>query len=428
MTEPTNPRAASFFRFLFHALWSVLAPLLCTLLALWTVSALAAKGVPPFASLDEIVSTQAVPIGILLFAAFSSVVGSFKHQLPLARYAFTTVPEHVPAPDRGAYEKAVELHAQGTRLLTKKGHKVSAEQRELIAQRLQKLHDAIYAAPADPEALVASLSAADGALETRLGMYRKSDLRQTVEQFGVAAIVAVVLRFLVAQPFRIPTGSMIPTLQVNDFIFVSMMSYGPMIPLLDKRVLPSLPPTRGDVIVFAFPEDPNENYIKRTIGLPGDTIEALRGHPVINGWEVPNCKVGTYTYEDAGSEGAFGDLFVEYLGDATYLTVYSRGRGTPDHEGPFKVKAGEVFMMGDNRNNSHDSRRWFNGRGGGVPFDNIAGRAKFVWLSLGKDGSLSRVGRGVQGVTSLPERVAHLRPEIERCLRERPANTTPPTP
>lgn len=85
-------------------------------------------------------------------------------------------------------------------------------------------------------------------------------------------------------------------------------------------------------------------------------------------------------------------------------------------------------MMGDNRNNSHDSRRWFNGRGGGVPFDNIAGRAKFVWLSLGKDGSLSRVGRGVQGVTSLPERVAHLRPEIERCLRERPANTTPPTP
>jgi signal peptidase I len=192
-----------------------------------------------------------------------------------------------------------------------------------------------------------------------------------------------------------------------------MMSYGPMVPLLDKRVMATLPPPRGDVIVFAFPEDPRDNFIKRTIGLPGDVIEAKHGHPIINGWEVPSCKVGTYVYEESGT---FGDLYMEYLGDASYLTVYKRGQDSYDREGPFRVKPGEVFMMGDNRNDSNDSRRWYGGRGGGVPFDNIAGRAKFVWLSMGNDGSMARVGSSVQGVADLPApRSAAL---LERASRE----------
>ena len=416
-------RSSGTKRVLFHVLWSVLAPLLGTALIIWLVGTLGARGVPVFASVSPVLSEQAVPIAILVFAGVSSAIGSIKGRLPLARYAFAAVPAGVPEALRGEYEKAQDLHTLGEKLLARKGHTLTAGQRDLLQFRLQTLRSALNATPADSKELASAHEAADGALEARLGAYRKSDLRQTLEQFGVAAVVAVVLRFLVAQPFRIPSGSMIPTLQVNDFIFVSMMSYGPMLPLLDKRVLSTLPPPRGDVIVFAFPEDMRDNFIKRTIGQPGDVIEAKHGHPIINGWEVPSCKVGTYVYEESGT---FGDLYMEYLGQASYLTVYRRGQDAYDREGPFRVKAGEVFMMGDNRNDSNDSRRWFAGRGGGVPFDNIAGRAKFVWLSMGNDGSLGRVGSSVQGVAGLPERLSHLRPDVERCVRERPANTTPP--
>jgi signal peptidase I len=121
-----------------------------------------------------------------------------------------------------------------------------------------------------------------------------------------------------------------------------------------------------------------------------------------------------------------GDLFVEYLGDESYLTFYEHGSGS-EYQGPYFAKAGEVWVMGDNRNNSHDSRMWFGGQGGGVPFENIRGRALFVWLSTSEAGvDLSREFAPVMGRPRVPPSAKVLEPQLEQCLRSRPSVTNPP--
>ena len=188
-----------------------------------------------------------------------------------------------------------------------------------------------------------------------------------------------------------------------------------------------MPPERGDVIVFENPDrgpnDEREDYIKRVIALPGDILEADGGHPIINGWRVPSCRVGPYTFsEQRDGPVDQGELFVEYLGERAYLTFYESGH-FDRHEGPFVVEQGEIWVFGDNRNNSRDSRAWYGGRGGGVPYDNIKGRAMFVWLPV------DRFLVNVMGSPTLPSAAP---PEvvlgIAACLAKRPSvtETTPP--
>jgi signal peptidase I len=180
-------------------------------------------------------------------------------------------------------------------------------------------------------------------------------------------------------------------------------------------------------MVFEFPDpepgQEGQDFIKRVIALPGDTLEAHYGHPVINGWVVPSCRAGMYPYrEHDGHSSPYGELFVEFLGDAAYLTVYEQG-AAPSREGPFHVGPGEVYVMGDNRNNSHDSRRWRGGQGAGVPYANIQGRAMMVWLPF------SRFWVSVMGKPTLPKGVpAALEQGVAKCLAERPTDTTPPAP
>ncbi|MGH7271565.1 MAG: signal peptidase I, partial [Polyangiaceae bacterium] len=228
----------------------------------------------------------------------------------------------------------------------------------------------------------------------------------------------------------IPSGSMIPTLMVGDHIFVSKFSYGPAIPLTHARVWTHMPPRRGDVIVFAFPEHPEQDFIKRVIVLPGEKLEARNGHPVINGWEVPSCRVGDWSYDDFESPISHheGELDVEYLGDRSFLTFYDHASGAfPEVQGPYYAKDGEVWVMWDNRNNSHDSRMWYGGQGGGVPYENIRGRALFVWLSVSDRGiDWSREWAPVMGKPRLAPSAAALEPELERCLAHRPKVTNPP--
>jgi signal peptidase I len=185
-------------------------------------------------------------------------------------------------------------------------------------------------------------------------------------------------------------------------------------------------------MVFAFPEHPEQDFIKRVIALPGDKLEARNGHPILNGWEVPSCKVGQWSYNDFDSPITRheGDLFVEYLGDESYLTFYDRASGAfLENQGPYLAKPGEVWVMGDNRNNSHDSRMWFGGQGGGVPYENIRGRALFVWLSVSDNGiDWSREGAPVMGRPRLPPSAKDLEPQLEKCLKSRPSVTNPPPP
>jgi len=247
---------------------------------------------------------------------------------------------------------------------------------------------------------------------------------------------------------------MIPTLMIGDHIFVAKYAYGPLLPYSDTRLYSRLPPARADVMVFKFPERKEDDFIKRVIALPGDKLEVLDGRPIINDWLVPHCYVGRLSPKF----GAAGELYVEYLGDKSYLTMFESKptvracqhkrdcAGTKEcvagrcgrRQGPYpsrgkRIAKDEVWVLGDNRNNSHDSRSWRDGLGGGVPLENIKGRAMFVWLSWhpGGDFAFSRLFTSVMGPPRLPKGIpASLLKSLNKCLQQRPpvAKTTPPKP
>ena len=205
------------------------------------------------------------------------------------------------------------------------------------------------------------------------------------------------LRSFVFEPFRIPTGSMIPTLLVGDMIVVNKFQYGLRLPVLNTKVLDVGSPQRGDVMVFRFPPDPSVNYVKRVVGLQGDEISYLNKVLTINGQTLSKLPQAEFLDEDAMQ---YAKQFEETLGDKRHrlLNVDTRPAaiaGAGDY--PFrdqcrytfegihcKVPAGHYFMMGDNRDNSLDSRYW-----GFVPEANIVGKAAFIWMNFGH---LGRIG------------------------------------
>ncbi|MBT8766810.1 signal peptidase I [Metapseudomonas boanensis] len=199
--------------------------------------------------------------------------------------------------------------------------------------------------------------------------------------FPVLAIVLVLRSFLV-EPFQIPSGSMKPTLEVGDFILVNKFAYGIRLPVLDTKVIEVGDPLRGDVMVFRYPSDPNVNYIKRVIGLPGDRIAYSSDKRLtVNGQPVAEKLIG----EEPGTLGS-AMLFQEKLGEAEHLIrkEMKRYRMEPGRE--WVVPQGHYFMMGDNRDNSNDSRYWNDPNIprnllGMVPDRNIVGKAFAVWMS-----------------------------------------------
>jgi signal peptidase I len=358
----------------------------------------------------------------------------------MAYHAHPPLRADLPKGMRGPFERARALLEEAEAILEKHEagikKELSAKERDKLRADLDALEDAMDGLPFDEERFVDALVKADGEIDVRLGRWRKSEVREYAESILVAIAVAMALRAFVVEAFKIPSGSMIPTLQVGDHIFVNKFTYGPAIPYTRSRLWSRMPPARGDVIVFAYPEHPDQDFIKRVIAIPGDKLEARGGHPILNGWEVPSCFAGPYSYTE-GQEGGRheGDLFVEFLGDEAFLTLYDRSSPQTDYQGPFYVKPGEVWVMGDNRNNSHDSRVWWGGQGGGVPFENVKGRALFVWLSVADAMDWSRIfapvmgrppGKGPFGV--LPTTMRSIEPGIDKCLRARPPldGTRPP--
>ncbi len=362
-------------RLAYWFLWFVLSPIVLASLLIWALTPLSSADLNgALGWVQSVVRAQPVPVGIVLFTMFEVALWAARHQLPFARHAHPPLRPDLPLHARAPFERARALLDEAEMILAKHEKAVvrelTAKERERLRAHLVELHESMERVPFDEGAFMEALTRADGEVDVRLGRWRKSEVREYLEAILMAVAVAFALRAFVIEAFKIPSGSMIPTLMVGDHIFVNKFSYGPAIPYTHARVWTSMPPRRGDVMVFAFPEHPEQDFIKRVIASEGDTLEVKSGHPVLNGWPVPSCRVGAWTYEEFDSPVTRheGDLFVEYLSGEAYLTFYDRFAGAfPEDQGPYLAKKGEVWVMGDNRNNSHDSRMWSGGGEGGCP-------------------------------------------------------------
>jgi len=213
-----------------------------------------------------------------------------------------------------------------------------------------------------------------------------------------ALILALVVRTFLYQPFNIPSGSMKSTLLVGDYLFVSKFSYGystysfPLnLDLFSGRVW-ATPPKRGDVVVFKKPNNTAVDYIKRLIGLPGDEIQMINGVLQINGKAVPKKRIEDFTETDAYGNVRRVARFEETLPNGVvYTTLDLRKNGYLDNTQVYKVPAGKYFMMGDNRDNSSDSRVLNDV--GYVPFENLVGRAEILFFSVNNTARLWEVWR-----------------------------------
>ena len=201
--------------------------------------------------------------------------------------------------------------------------------------------------------------------------YRKSTAREYFESICVAVILALFVRTFIVQAFKIPTGSMENNLLIGDHLLVNKFVYAPAVTALERALLPIDPIARGDIIVFKYPEEPERDFIKRVIGLPGDTLELRNKRVYINGTMLNEPYVHYLVPPDEEGSGGEFDVRVQY--------------------GPVTVPAAHYFMMGDNRDNSQDSRYW-----GFMPQEYIKGRALFVYFSFGEETGLAGLVSGIR--------------------------------
>ncbi len=217
-------------------------------------------------------------------------------------------------------------------------------------------------------------------------------LLDTLKTVFWAIVIALMVRTFAFEPFNIPSGSMIPSLLVGDYLFVSKFSYGyskhsmPFsLPIIPGRVFES-EPERGDVVVFKLPSDTSQDYIKRVIGLPGDTIQVKEGRLYINNKIIERERIEDYILTDGGGRSAAVPQYIETLPNGRVHRILEMfgDQGPSDNTEAFTVPDGHFFMMGDNRDNSADSRA-FPSRFRFVPIENLVGRAEFLFYS--KDSS-----------------------------------------
>ena len=215
--------------------------------------------------------------------------------------------------------------------------------------------------------------------------------------FPVILIVLLLRSFLV-EPFRIPSGSMMPTLLAGDFILVNKFAYGIRLPVINRKIIDLGDPQRGDVVVFRFPEDPSSDYIKRVIGLPGDRISYYDKMVYINGRPLEYRDDGIYHGTGAAMPMTGALIRYETIGEREHpILIQPRSPAygyTCMPNGEFVVPEGQYFVMGDNRDRSNDSRFWC-----GVPDENLVGKAFLIWMHWDPAGEglrWDRIGKRVQ--------------------------------
>jgi signal peptidase I len=296
------------------------------------------------------------------------------------------------------------------RTLRRHGNKLEAA---IIRKRLEgiieHLGELMTAQQPDLEQLVEERRKVEQFSEEHLTRFKKSAVREYIESIGVAVLIALALRAFVIEAFQIPSGSMIPSLRVGDHIFVNKLAYGIRVPLLPLRIgstrIPALAlnwsvPEPGDVIVFIEPENEEEDYIKRVIAVGGDTVEVHQGLVLVNAEAYQLVDAKEFKYNDLDEDGEFRGRvatrqFEEIIPGAHHPILrkscvdhrdcrlrmgtdcdFGSGLCVQPDFGPYKVPEGHVFVMGDNRDNSRDSRVWKS-----VPMAFVKGRAEFIWWS-----------------------------------------------
>jgi signal peptidase I len=224
------------------------------------------------------------------------------------------------------------------------------------------------------------------------------------KSFFPVILIVFLLRSFLIEPFKIPSGSMIPTLHVGDFILVNKFTYGIRLHIVNQKIVPIGEPKRGDVMVFHYPENPSVDYIKRVIALPGDGIVYRDKRLWVNGLEQPQQRDGDYNYVESGLNFVHTERSIEKLDGHEHPIILNPDMPSvhlgsvsefPHFENchysmqemSCKVPAGQYFMMGDNRDNSRDSRYW-----GFVPDNMIVGKAFFIWMNFG---DLKRIGLSI---------------------------------
>jgi signal peptidase I len=324
-------------------------------------------------------------------------------------------------PDNKTIAKARRVVADSRKLLKKHAKKVSQGDRETLEAAMDGVEAAISGN--EGKRLSTAIKELDARLEQILGFTKKSTVREYTESILIAIFIAIVLRAFVVEAFKIPTGSMIPTLAVGDHIFVNKFIYGLRIPLTNSWFAEWGTPKHGDVIVFRYPRDTSKDYIKRVVAVAGDRVRVDGQDVLVNGKKLDRAQAEAFQYVDEGEEDDAGTLgivrrvlaFPETSTGAEphqYTVIYkpvepsrlSLPNGsplpgldcTPDRpEGPgeCKVLDGYVFVMGDNRDNSSDSRVW-----GCVPTNYVKGKAMFVWWSRGPHSGVrwNRIGSAVK--------------------------------
>lgn len=222
-------------------------------------------------------------------------------------------------------------------------------------------------------------------------VYKEPVLVEYARSFFPVILAVLILRSFLVEPFRIPSGSMMPTLLDGDFILVNKFEYGVRLPVLGTKVVDLGEPQRGDVAVFRYPEDPSIDYIKRVVGVPGDTIAYYGKQLYVNGELAKQQPLGAYAHSGTGVGMTGADRRKETLGGVEHEILVVRG--FPSFEGERVVPEGHYFVMGDNRDNSRDSRVW-----GFVPDENLVGEAFMIWMNWDKvksSVSWDRIGNSI---------------------------------
>jgi len=216
-------------------------------------------------------------------------------------------------------------------------------------------------------------------------------LVEYARSFFPLLLLVLVLRSFVFEPFRIPSGSMKPTLLIGDFILVNKFAYGVRLPVLHKKILATGAPERGDVAVFRFPREPRLDYIKRIVGVPGDLIRYENKQLTVNGVAASQQLMGAYDDPDSSTSSLV--QIEEEIDGVIHQILNSTGARRGDLE--VEVPKGMYFALGDNRDNSNDSRFW-----GFVPEDHLVGKAFMVWMHFnwgsGDGVQWNRIGKSIQ--------------------------------